>query len=70
MNLAIYKWLLSSCSSFDASYDCDIYIEEAAATSGTRFLLLNDEISSSTFPNSCSITAKRSFINSEVLTAI
>ena len=47
-----------------------MYMLEAACTSGSRCSLLYDDMSSSTFPSSRSITLRRSLMNIEVLTAI
>ena len=53
-----------------ASFACDIYILEAASTSGMRCSLLYEDMSLSTLPSSLSMMERRSLMNSEVLAAI
>ena len=68
-NCAIALWLLSVSSVVWLFRACVIYMFEACCTSGSKFRLLYDEMLLSTCPKSASITAKRSLINCEVLSA-
>ena len=68
--LVMEIWLLISRIRLVVAVFCDRYILETALTSGSKFSLLNDEMSLSTSPNSCSISFRRSSIKREVLTMI
>ncbi len=67
MYLVMYSSLLRVISWALASAVFVKYIDEAVFTSESRCSLLNEDMSFSTAPNSCSITARRSFMKLEVL---